>query len=130
MCAGHRYRNWRAMDVLQGVSIQYEAGYSADDLGPSQTNSDKLHVSWFAGSAIWARRGNGQKGSCFVVSKGAKQKKWPWCQDNQVKLCEALDSIGNNWHWPSRYDGTPVGWAFRLDGWMSENGEVKNIYEP
>ena len=127
MCAGYRYRNWRAMDVLQGVSIQYDAGYSVDGLGPSQTNSDKLHVSSFAGSAIWTRRGNGQKGSCFVVSKNDKRRIWVWCTDNHKKLCEALDSICNNWHWPSRSDGTPVCWAFRLDGWLFKDGEVKEI---
>ena len=66
-----------------------------------------------------------------VVPKGAKHEKWTWCQDNQVKLCEALDIICDRWHW-CRYDngGTPVVWAFQLHGWMSDNGEVKNIYEP
>ena len=131
MCAGYRYRTWRALDMLEGASIQYDAGINADNLGPSITNSDTLQLTSFGGLAIWTRKDNGQKGSCFVVSKGAKQKKWPWCQDNQVKLCEALDIICDRWHW-CRYDngGTPVVWAFRLDGWMFENGEVKNIYEP
>ena len=75
MCAGYNYRNWRGLDVLEGASILYSAGTNADDLGPSQTNLDKLVLTSFAGFAIWTRRGNGQKGSCFVVSKNGKTKK-------------------------------------------------------
>ena len=141
MCAGYRYRKWRAMDMLEGASIQYDAGSNADDLGPSITNSDTLQLTSFGGLAIWTRPGNGQKGSCFVVSKNGRTKKWNWCMDNQVKLCSALDSICDQWHWPSlsdqmalgtrqhsAIDGTPAEWAFRLDGWIFMNGQVKNIY--
>ena len=83
MCAGYGYRNWRAMDMLEGASIRYDAGCNADDLGPSITNSDTLQLTSFGGLAIWTRKDNGQKGSCFVVSKGAKHKKWTWCQEKK-----------------------------------------------
>ena len=124
MCAGYRYRRWRAMDMLEGASIQYDSGCNARDLGLSITNSHTLQLTSFGGLAIWTRKDNGQKGSCFVVSKGAKTKKRTWCMDNQVKLCEALDSICDQWHWRQN-DGRA--WAFRLDGWMFVNNEVWNV---
>ena len=128
MCAGHWYRNWRGLDVLEGTTIQYEAGRNPDDLGPSQTNEDQLVLTSFAGSAIWTRREDGQKGSCFVISRKDKTRKWNWCMDNQVKLCRALDNICERWHWPTMPDGTHAGWAFRLDGWLFEDDQVKHIY--
>ena len=48
--------------------------------------------------------------------------------DNQVKLCRALDTICEQWHWPTLPDGTFKGWAYRLDGRLYVDGKMKNIY--
>ena len=134
MCAGYKYRHdrpWLGLDLLEGVNIDYSPGWSARDLGPSQTDEHKLVVTSFAGIAIWTRRGNdGQKGSSFTASKNGKTEKQEWCNDNQAKLEEALKIICNRWHWPTRSDHgkTPLGWAFRLDGWVFYEGEVRQLY--
>ena len=124
MCVGHAYRNWRALDLLGGASITYECGVSVDALGPSRCNAENLVFTSFAGIAISTRRSRGQKGSCFVVSKNGKTVKYEWCQDNQVKLRNALESICDRWHWHTFHDGRPGLWAWRLDHWMFLNGAV------
>ena len=134
MCAGCRFLDrrgpiWQGLNVLAGASIEYASGCNARDLGPSTTDQHKLVLTSFAGMSIWTRSPYpGQKGSCFVISKNRKTEKRFWCDDNQIKLCEALERICAQWVYPTWPDGSIKGYAFRFDGWLFRDGKYKRIH--
>ena len=138
MCAGCRFMDrrrpiWRGFHVLEGASNLPASGCNAADLGPSTTDEEKLVLTSFAGMSIWTRPPNGQKGSCFVISKNRRTEKRLWCDGNQIKLCEALERICDRWHWPTSLDGSIKGYVCISARWLVIPGwkcEAHPLAEP
>ena len=123
MVTGNKYE-WKGaagLDIWEGITIKYTPGISAEKAAFFSDTEHIQFTSW-CGVAVWIDRNN-CKACSFVVSKNGKWEgpKKDWVEQNQERVSDAMQKIGEKWHVSKTHDGKV--WQWRLDGWMCIDGK-------